>query len=216
MPLSVLLDVATKMALAGKKKVKRNVSFIEKALESNPWGRKVVFDQATKTVLSKTKGNYPAPLKIIDSIRVGFEKGIVRGLDTEAKHFGELVQTKVSQQLRNLFFATTEMKKEMGVAGVEAQQINKIGVLGGGLMGGGIAYVSSNNAKVPVRIKDINHDGISNALKYSFDILNKKVKRRFMQKCEMQKQMNTITGTTEYSGFNNVDMVIEAVLKICH
>ncbi|MDG1731798.1 MAG: fatty acid oxidation complex subunit alpha FadJ [Thalassotalea sp.] len=212
-PLSVLLDVAIKMALAGKKKVKRKVSLIEKALESNSFGRKVVFDQATKTVLSKTKGNYPAPLKIIDSIRVGFEKGTARGLAAEAEHFGELVQTPVSQQLRNLFFATTEMKKEMGVAGVEAVKVNKIGVLGGGLMGGGIAYVSSNNAKVPVRIKDINHEGISNALKYSFDILNKKVQRRFMQKCEMQKQMNTITGTTDYSGFKNVDMIIEAVFE---
>ena len=212
-PNSVLIEVATKLALAGKKKVKRKVGLVEKALESNVWGRKVVFDQAAKTVLAKTKGNYPAPLKIIDCIRTGYEKGMTRGLAIEAQNFGELTQTAESKQLRNLFFATTEMKKESGVDGVEAQKVNKVGVLGGGLMGGGIAYVSANNAKTPVRIKDINYTGISNALKYSFDILNKKVKRRFMSKIALQKQMNMVTGTLDYSGFKDVDMVIEAVFE---
>lgn len=212
-PNTVLIDVAIKLAQSGKKSTKRKASFVEKALESNPYGRKIVFDQASKTVLAKTKGNYPAPLKIIDSIRTGFEKGMAKGLATEAKHFGELTQTPESKQLRNLFFATTEMKKESGVAGVEPSKVNKVGVLGGGLMGGGIAYVSANNAKTPVRIKDINHTGISHALKYSFDILNKKVKRRFMQKSAMQKQLNMITGTVDYRGFKDVDMVIEAVFE---
>nr|WP_068547887.1 fatty acid oxidation complex subunit alpha FadJ [Thalassotalea crassostreae] len=212
-PRSILLEAATKLALSGKKKRKTKLPFIEKALQSNPWGRKLVFDQATKTVKGKTKGNYPAPLKIIDSIRAGFEKGTAKGLAVEAKHFGDLVQTNESAQLRNIFFATTEMKKESGVEGVNAEPVDRIGVLGGGLMGGGIAYVSSNNAKVPVRIKDINHTGISNALKYSFDLLNKKVKRRFMLKTQMQKQMNMVTGTLDYSGFSDVDMVIEAVFE---
>lgn len=212
-PNTVLLEVAIKVALAGKKLVKRKVGMVENLLESNGLGRKVVFDQATKSVLSKTKGNYPSPLKIIDCIKTGYDKGLKDGLAVEAKHFGDLVMTKESQQLRNLFFATTEMKKELGVEGVEPQKIEKVGVLGGGLMGGGIAYVSANNAKTPVRIKDINHTGISNALKYSFDILNKKVKRRFMLKTAMQKQLNMVTGTTDYSGFDDVDMIIEAVFE---
>ncbi|WP_228445456.1 fatty acid oxidation complex subunit alpha FadJ [Thalassotalea sp. HSM 43] len=212
-PLSVLLDVAEKMALAGKKKSSRKASLVEKALESNPLGRRIVFDQATKTVLAKTKGNYPAPLNIIECIRTGLEKGMAKGLAVEAKYFGELTQTKESKQLRNIFFATTDMKKEQGVDGVDALPVNKIGVLGGGLMGGGIAYVSVNNAKTPVRIKDINHQGISNALKYSFDILNKKVKRRFMSSAAMQQQMHKITGTVDYTGFNDVDMIIEAVFE---
>ncbi|KGK00743.1 fatty acid oxidation complex subunit alpha FadJ [Thalassotalea sp. ND16A] len=212
-PNSVLLDVAVKLAQTGKSKTKRKVGLVEKALESNPLGRKVVFDQASKTVLAKTKGNYPAPLKIIDCIRTGYEKGITRGLAVEAEHFGVLTQTSESKQLRNLFFATTEMKKEQGVAGVEPAKVTKVGVLGGGLMGGGIAYVSANNAKTPVRIKDINHTGISHALKYSFDLLNKKVQRRFIAKTVMQKQLNMVTGTVDYTGFSDVDMVIEAVFE---
>ncbi|QDP01774.1 fatty acid oxidation complex subunit alpha FadJ [Thalassotalea sp. PS06] len=212
-PRSVLLKVAEELALSGKKAKKRKAPFVEKALDSNPWGRKLVFDQATKTVLSKTKGNYPAPLKIIDAIRVGIEKGRAKGLAREAEHFGRLVKTNESKQLRNLFFATTEMKKETGVDGVEPADVNHVGVLGGGLMGGGIAYVTVNNAKLPVRIKDINHTGISNALKYSFDLLNKKVKRRFIKKSVMQKQLNMVSGSTDYSGFKQADVIIEAVFE---
>ncbi len=212
-PMSILLNVAEEMALAGKKKSKAKISKIEQLLESNAIGRKIVFDQATKTVMSKTNGNYPAPLKIIDCIQTGFDSGMKKGLEVEAAHFGELVMTPESKQLRNIFFATTEMKKQTGVEGVEPAKVDHVGVLGGGLMGGGIAYVSTNNAKTPVRIKDINHQGISNALKYSFDLLNKKVKRRFLLKSQMQQQLNNITGTTDYSGFKAVDMVIEAVFE---
>ncbi len=212
-PKSVLLKVAEELALSGKKAKQRKAPFVEKALDSNPWGRKLVFDQATKTVLAKTKGNYPAPLKIIDAIRVGIEKGRAKGLAREAEHFGRLVKTGESKQLRNLFFATTEMKKETGVEGVEPAAIAHVGVLGGGLMGGGISYVTANNAKLPVRIKDINHTGIGNALKYSFDLLNKKVKRRFIKKSEMQKQLNMVSGTTDYTGFKQADVIIEAVFE---
>ena len=74
------------------------------------------------------------------------------------EHFADLVMSPESQQLRNIFFATTQMKKADDVDGCAAN-INKVGILGGGLMGGGIAYVTSNKAKVPARIKDISHQG---------------------------------------------------------
>ncbi|GLX81256.1 fatty acid oxidation complex subunit alpha FadJ [Thalassotalea eurytherma] len=213
-PESVLIRTAEEMIETGKVKPKaRKMSFMDKVLEGNALGRKVVFDQAKKTVLSKTKGNYPAPLKIIECIRAGVEQSPAKGFQVEANNFSELVMTAESEQLRNIFFATTEMKKEQGVEGIEPAKISQAGVLGGGLMGGGIAFVTATKAKLPVRIKDINHTGISNALKYSFDILNKKVKRRFMRHSEMQQQMARITGTLDYSGLNNTDIIVEAVFE---
>jgi 3-hydroxyacyl-CoA dehydrogenase/enoyl-CoA hydratase/3-hydroxybutyryl-CoA epimerase len=213
-PASVLLDVAEKLALAAKKPVKkRRQSLMDKLLENNSLGRKLVFSQAKKSVLAKTKGNYPAPLKIIDCVRAGCEQSPAIGFQVEANHFGDLVMSPESAQLRQLFFATTEMKKEQGVAGVTPEKIQNIAVLGGGLMGGGIAFVSATKAKVAVRIKDIGQQGISHALKYSYDLLNKKVKRRFMRHSEMQQQLNMITGTLDYSGIKNADMVIEAVFE---
>lgn len=213
-PESILIATAEQLALKGKVKatqIKR--SMLDKLLEGNSFGRKIVFSQATKTVLSKTKGNYPAPLKIIDCVRVGAERSPAMGYQVEADHFGQLVMSKESAQLRGLFFATTEMKKEQGVEGVMPIAIKKAGVLGGGLMGGGIAFVTSTKAKVPVRIKDISHKGIHAALKYSYDILNTKVKRRFMLHSEMQKQLANITGTVDYTGFKDADIIVEAVFE---
>lgn len=213
-PRSILMDVAIELAQKPKpqpKPVKLNL--MGQFLEKTPFGRNTMFKQARKQTLSKTKGNYPAPELIIDCIETGIDKGIQEGMSVEAKNFAYLVMTPESEQLRNIFFATTEMKKETGVTGVEPGQLKKVGILGGGLMGGGIAFVTATKAGLPARIKDIRSEGIANAMKYSFDLLNKKVKRRFIPKSEMQKQMSLLTGSIDYSGFGDADVVIEAVFE---
>jgi len=216
-PSSVLLAVAEQKAITlgqrGKKSAQRKQGVVDKLLENNSVGRNIVYQQAQKTVQAKTQGNYPAPAKIIDCVRTGIEFSAENGYQIEAEHFADLVMSDESAQLRQLFFATTAMKKEQGVADVMPEKITKAGVLGGGLMGGGIAFVTATKAKVPVRVKDINHKGISQALKYSFQVLNKKVKRRFILNSEMQKQLAMITGSVEYTGFKALDIVVEAVFE---
>lgn len=213
-PQSVLLEVAEKFALKGKpKREAPQKGLLNKALEQNSFGRNFLFKKAREQTFSKTKGNYPAPGMIIDVIETGLNEGMRAGLQAEADAFGKLVMTPESFQLRQIFFATTEMKKENGVEGVKPAKVSKIGVLGGGLMGGGIAYVTATKAGVPVRIKDVREEGIANAMKYSYDILNKKVKKRFMLKSEMQKQLSLLTGSLDYKGFQDADMVIEAVFE---
>jgi len=214
-PHSILLATAEKMVLSGKltQAVTFKSSLVNKFLEGTSIGRGIVYKQAKKSVLAKTKGNYPAPVKIINCVKSGMEQSPAKGFQTEAQHFAELVMSDESAQLRNLFFATTDMKKEQGVEGVMPANVAKAGVLGGGLMGGGIAFVTATKAKIPARIKDIGEQGIGHALKYSYDILNKKVQRRFIRKSEMQKQMAMITGCVDYSGFKDVDIVVEAVFE---
>jgi len=216
-PSSVLLEVAEQMAISlhqrGKKSSKRKQGLVEKLLENNTVGRNIVYQQAQKSVQAKTQGNYPAPAKIIDCIRTGIEFSSENGYQLEAEHFADLVMSDESAQLRQLFFATTAMKKEQGVADVMPDKMAKAGVLGGGLMGGGIAFVTATKANVPVRVKDINHKGIEQALKYSYQLLNKKVKRRFLLNSEMQKQLSMITGSVEYTGFKGLDIVVEAVFE---
>lgn len=214
-PVSILLDAAVKMALAGKPDRSKPVKLplMGQLLEFTSIGRGILFSQALKQTLSKTQGHYPAPEKIIAAIRTGAEQGLEKGLALEAAAFGELCMTPVSASLRNLFFATTQMKKESGAGDAKPRKVKKVAVLGGGLMGGGIANVTAGKAGLPVRIKDINQTGIGNALKYSFSLLNKKFKRRFISKTELQKQMSLLTGTTDYSGFHDVDLVVEAVFE---
>src|SRR5690606_29556998 len=118
--------------------------------------------------LQKTRGNYPAQEKILDVVKTGLEKGFERGLEAEAQAFGELVVSPQAAQLMNLFFATTAMKKESGVddAGVEARALDRVGMLGAGLMGAGIAYVTADKAGIPVRLKDRDAKGVAGGLRY--------------------------------------------------
>ncbi len=213
-PNSILLDAAVKRALQGKpKREQLKLNLVGKVLERTPFGRNVLFNQARKQTLKKTQGNYPAPLKILDVVKTGVDSGMQAGLAAEAKAFGELCMTTESAALRSLFFATTQMKKESGAGTTKPGKVRKAAVLGGGLMGGGIANVTATKAGIPVRIKDINQQGISNALKYSYSLLEKKYKRRFISKAEMQKQLLLMTGSTDYSGFHDADIVVEAVFE---
>ncbi|MBX7099824.1 MAG: enoyl-CoA hydratase/isomerase family protein, partial [Myxococcaceae bacterium] len=82
-------------------------AWTELALEDNPLGRKVLFDQARKVLLKKTRGQYPAPEKALEVIRLGLDKGQAAGLEAEAQAFGELVVSDVSRRLVEIFFATT-------------------------------------------------------------------------------------------------------------
>lgn len=213
-PASILLDAAVKMALAGKPQRKPvKLPFVSQLLEYTSLGRGVLFSQAGKQTLAKTQGHYPAPMAILEVVKAGVHSGMEYGLKLEAERFGELCMTAVSANLRQLFFATTQMKKESGAGDAKPRKVRKAAVLGGGLMGGGIANVTAGKANVPVRIKDINQQGISNALKYSYSLLDKKLKKRFISKTELQKQMALLTGTTDYRGFHDVDIVVEAVFE---
>ncbi|MCG9746937.1 fatty acid oxidation complex subunit alpha FadJ [Shewanella sp. Isolate8] len=219
-PESILLQTAVEMALAGARPAKKpKLSTVEKLLEGTPVGRNIIFEQALKQVNKKTQGNYPAPEKIIDCVRQGITKSIVKGLEVEAQHFGDLVVSSESEALRSIFFATTEMKKETGAGDVSPQSVNKVMVLGGGLMGGGIASVTTTKAKIPVRVKDISETGLSNALAYAYKLLAKGVKRRHMTPAVRDNLMALMTTTTEYKGIKDADMVVEAVfedLKLKH
>ncbi len=211
-PQSVLLKVAKQFAAKGKPQpTAPKLDTVSKLLESNPFGRNFIFKKAKENVIKQTGGHYPAPLAIIKAVRASVELDKLKAYKTEAESFATLVMSDESKALRSVFFATTEMKKDW--RNDDAPAINKAAVLGGGLMGAGIAHVTAVKAKLPVRIKDVAEQGISNAMNYSYKILSKRLKRRIMSKAALQLTMNRITGTTDYSGFKHIDLVIEAVFE---
>ncbi|MCL2915362.1 fatty acid oxidation complex subunit alpha FadJ [Shewanella corallii] len=213
-PLSILEQTAIEMALKGNRpRRKPKLPMMSRILEGNGAGRNIIFDQAGKQVFKKTLGNYPAPDKIIDCVRQGLDKGMEKGLQVEAAHFADLVMTPESAAMRAVFFAITEMKKETGAGDTEPKPVKKAVVLGGGLMGGGIASVTTTKAKIPARVKDINENGLSNALSYAYKLLDKRVKRRHMRATERDQLMALMTTTTEYKGVKDADIVVEAVFE---
>lgn len=70
-----------------------------------------VFEKAKGQVMKLTKGLYPAPLKILEVVRTGLDKGPVTGYEAEAKGFGHLAMTPESRGLISLFHGQTECKK---------------------------------------------------------------------------------------------------------
>ncbi|MDK9776659.1 MULTISPECIES: fatty acid oxidation complex subunit alpha FadJ [unclassified Vibrio] len=211
-PHTILLDVAKQLIEKGKSKGKKKQSTKEKLMSGSGLGRKFVFEQAAKKTNEKTRGNYPATVAILEVIQHGLEKGFVQGQELEAKRFGELVMSSESKALRSIFFATTEMKKENG-AEADPATVNKVGVLGGGLMGAGISHVSVAKAKVPVRIKDVSNDGVLNALNYNYKLFEKQRKRRIISKAGLQSKMLQLSGGIDFTSFNHIDVVIEAVFE---
>lgn len=190
-------------------------AWTELALEDNPLGRKVLFDQAKKALIKKTRGQYPAPEKALEVIRVGLDKGQAAGLEAEAQAFGELVMSDVSKRLVEIFFATTALKKDNGVkdAKVKPREVKKLAILGGGLMGAGIAFVAANQQGVHVRIKDKDDAGAGRALKHVMGLFDERVRRRSLTWREAAAKTALVTAATDYSGFAQADVVIEAVFE---
>lgn len=187
----------------------------EFALEDNPLGRKVLFDQARKQLLKKTRGKYPAPERALEAVRAGLEGGLEKGLEVEARLFGELVVGDVSRRLVEIFFATTGLKKENGTdnPNARAREVKKLALLGGGLMGGGIAFVTAQQLGIPVRLKERDDAGAGRAMKHVVGLFEERVRRRSMTWRERDQKLAQVTATTDYSGFKNVDVVIEAVFE---
>jgi enoyl-CoA hydratase/long-chain 3-hydroxyacyl-CoA dehydrogenase len=99
----------------GKIKISREPkSLVEKIsnyVMSLEFVKNQIFDRAKAQVLKQTGGLYPAPLKILEVIRVGLDVGGKTGYEAEAKGFGELAVTPQSKGLVNLFFGQTQCKK---------------------------------------------------------------------------------------------------------
>lgn len=209
-PASILLEAAVALAKKGRP-TDRRLPVRERIL-AGPLGRSVLFRMVGKKTAHKTQGNYPATERILQVVETGLSQGSSSGYAAEARAFGELAMTPQSAALRNIFFASTELKKDPG-ARAEAGPLRSVGILGGGLMGGGIAYVTASKGKLPVRIKDIKAQGINHALKYSWDLLDQKVRRRHIKAAERNSQMALISGATDYRGFSHRDVVIEAVFE---
>jgi 3-hydroxyacyl-CoA dehydrogenase/enoyl-CoA hydratase/3-hydroxybutyryl-CoA epimerase len=184
---------------------------MEKMIEGNGLGRKIVFSQALKQTLAQTKGNYPAPEKILDAVEYGYKHGKEKGLLNEAKLFGELGATQESRALVNLFFAMNNAKKNPQKDLVKP--VNKIGVLGAGLMGSGIADVSINKGKYSVLLKDRDLESAAKGEQGIWEDLNKKSEKRIITKFERDEIASRVTGVDSYAGFDGLNLVIEAVFE---
>lgn len=175
--------------------------------------RKLVFNRAREAVVEKSGGHYPAPLRALDVMEQGFADGFEAGLQSEGAAFVELVGGPEAKNLMDLFFMRQEANNDSVVSRrVKPENIHKLGIIGAGLMGAGIAQVAAFK-QVPVRIKDLNESGLGHGLNYIKQQFEKLRERGRLTDAQADIQFGEISGTTDYRGFKSADLVIEAVYE---
>ena len=210
----VAIQRATELADGTRRREARKHGAGEMLLDENPIGRAIVFRKAKEGVLAKTKGLFPAPLAALDAVAAGYSSD-GDGYHTEARLFGELAMTPESQELVFLFFATTALKRDMGVEVTPLPKplpINKLGILGAGFMGAGIASVASPAGTI-VRMKDADTTRIAKGLAAVRDVMRDKLVKKQITRTQFDDLMLAVSGTTDYTGFGSADLVIEAVFE---
>ena len=198
--------------LAGK--TKRRVSARGVSLQGLPANAvPFVIAQAHKMCPPEENGGFAAH-KLIDAVEAAFELPFERGLAREARLFEELVRSAPSAALRHIFFAERETSKIAGLdtTGVQAQAIEKAGVVGGGTMGTGIA-ITFANAGIPVTVIEPNGDQVERARQMVFGMFMHQVQRGRMTQEEAWKRGQSIVFTDEYGDLAECDVVIEAVFE---
>jgi len=208
-----LLEAAKKAALdlaQRPRRRKKRQSAVSRILDMTPFGRKLIYKKAREMVEKKTWGHYPAPFKIIDCVEVGMEKGMKAGLKAEEENFGELVMSDQAHELIRIFFNMTALKKNP--LKERAKPVRKIGVLGAGLMGAGIANVSAVKG-MEVLLKDISYEALGQGEKSIWNDLDRKVRKGGYSSFQRDQIFSRINGTITHKGFETADLVIEAVFE---
>lgn len=208
----VAIQVAKDLA-DGKMKIKREKGLMDKLMNvalSIEWTKNKIFGKAKEQVMKMSGGLYPAPLKIIEVIRAGVDKGTDAGYEAERKGFGELAMTSQSKGLIGLFRGQTECKKNR--FGNPQTKVNKIGVLGAGLMGAGIVQVSVDKG-YKVAMKDATEAGLGRGIGQIQKGLDTAVKRKRISALTRDQILSNLTPTLSYDDFKDADVVIEAVFE---
>jgi 3-hydroxyacyl-CoA dehydrogenase / enoyl-CoA hydratase / 3-hydroxybutyryl-CoA epimerase len=182
-------------------------------VERLPGMKQLIFKKAREGVLEKTHGHYPAPLRIIEVVREGIDRPLEEAVMLEPPVFGELAVSPEARGLVHLFFATTEAKGDAGVEGdAEPAEVTRVGVIGAGFMGQGIATVSAER-EMRVRLKDVDVESAGRALTRVRQGLSKRAGRRRRPEHEVEHLLARVEATHEYTGFGNAELVVEAVFE---
>jgi 3-hydroxyacyl-CoA dehydrogenase/enoyl-CoA hydratase/3-hydroxybutyryl-CoA epimerase len=162
----------------------------------------------------KTQGNYPAPKHILSCVFEGMQTDIDTGLAIETRYFVNLVRSpEAKNMIRSLFFFMQEANKlARRPHDVPAQKYTKIGMLGAGMMGAGIAHAAAS-AGIAVVLLDSTQEGAEKGKAYSAKLLEKRVAKEQMEPEAAQALLARIKPTTDYRDFADCEMVIEAVFE---
>lgn len=169
--------------------------------------------QSAAAVLARTAKGMRAPYAALEAIEVGLEHRFDEGSVRERELFAECVVSAESKALRHLFFAEREVAKIPGVPkDTPTKTIARAAVVGGGTMGGGIAMTYAN-AGIPVLLKEVDQAALDRGMAAIRKNYESSVAKGKMTPEALERTIALITPTLTYDGFDQADIVVEAVFE---
>ncbi|HET9765445.1 MAG TPA: 3-hydroxyacyl-CoA dehydrogenase NAD-binding domain-containing protein [Thermoanaerobaculia bacterium] len=178
----------------------------------SPLGGRLVYDKARAGVIEKTGGYYPAPLRAVDVVEKGLRLSLAQGLQVEADAFVDLVVSETAKSLIGIFFMKNRVEAKAAELAKAARPVPRVGVLGAGLMGAGIAQGIAHRG-TPVVLKDKDLASLARGMKYCADRESELVVRRRQTDVEAREAMARLHPTIEYEPMRHLDFVVEAVFE---
>ena len=182
--------------------------------DPNSKGGAQVFTIGNAQLHKQTHGNFPAQKYILSCVYEGLQVPIEAGLRIESRYFTKLLMDPRSKaMIRSLFLSMQELQKgARRPAGVPEFKVKKLGILGAGMMGAGVAYVSAQ-AGMEVVLLDTDQANAEKGKAYSQKLLEKALERGKTTQDKMDATLARITPTTNFDDLKGADLVIEAVFE---
>ena len=174
----------------------------------------MIWAAASSSLRKNSYNNYPAQTAILSAVYEGVQVPIDAALRIEARYFTKVVMDPRSQNMvRSLFVNMQALSKgARRPKDFDKYDVKKIGILGAGLMGAGIAYVTAK-AGIEVVLIDMDLAAAEKGKEYSTKILDKQLSKKKTTEEKKEKLLSLITPTTDYSLLKGADLIVEAVFE---
>ena len=173
----------------------------------------LTFVGASAMINGKTQGVYPAAKALLSSIYEGAQVPFDTALKIEARHFTSILMNPTSSaMIRSLFINKEALEKGANRPSVDDQTVKKVGVLGAGMMGAGIAYVSAN-AGIDVVLIDQDQEAADRGKAFSESTLDKGITRKKVTEAKKDQVLARINATTDLEALKGCDLIVEAVFE---
>jgi 3-hydroxyacyl-CoA dehydrogenase/enoyl-CoA hydratase/3-hydroxybutyryl-CoA epimerase len=185
----------------------------QRILESTAFGRWLILRGTERILRRRVPDDMPAPFEALEAVRVGLKQGMEAGLAREREGAGRLATSMASRNLVGLFLQREAARKVPEELRSQAgQPIRRVGVVGAGTMGAGIAQLAALKG-CDVVVQEVNESALGAGLLKIAVLFQKAVERGLLSQEESQKRLSAIRGTTKWNGFEDVELVVEAALE---
>jgi 3-hydroxyacyl-CoA dehydrogenase/enoyl-CoA hydratase/3-hydroxybutyryl-CoA epimerase len=184
----------------------------QRFLEWNPFGRRMLFNAASRRLRARVPDDMPAPAEALEAVRVGVKTGGEAGFTQERQAAGRLALTPACRNLIGVFFGNEKARKIPDRLSADDTRVQRVGVVGAGVMGAGIAQLALLKG-CEVVVQEIDETALGAGLVRIQELFQKAVQRKVLTEAEARNRLSQVRGSVTWKGFDSVDLVVEAAIE---